>query len=156
MDDNTMRLAMSLAEIVTRNTYNIVSTKITLIREKKKVEEQQAAYEDIINSLLQDKIDLERLAGEYKDMYEKITISEKDIEQLQNTVQQLFKQFSNLPGMNEAGPLLALINKDTIKTMQLLGFNFKEAIGEPLTEACAGAIKRSLGSNTSSKNKSKK
>ena len=27
-----------------------------------------------------------------------------------------------------------LISKDTLKTMQLLGFNYKEAIGEPHTE----------------------
>lgn len=29
---------------------------------------------------------------------------------------------------------------DTLKTMQLLGFNYKAAIGEPLTEICANAI----------------
>ncbi len=155
MDENTMRMTIALTDIVARNTYNIVSTKISLIREKKKAEELQAAYEEIINSLLQDKVDLERLAGEYKEMYEKITISEQDIEQLQNTVQQLFKQFKMLPGMADAEPLLALINKDTIKAMQLLGFNFKEAIGEPLTEACAMAIKRSLGVTSSSRNKGK-
>lgn len=29
---------------------------------------------------------------------------------------------------------------DTLKTMQLLGFNYKAAIGEPLTQICAKAI----------------
>lgn len=37
--------------------------------------------------------------------------------------------------------LVTLLNKDTLKTMQLIGFNYKQAIGEPLTEACATAIK---------------
>ena len=36
--------------------------------------------------------------------------------------------------------LKELIHKDTLKTMQLLGFNYKAAIGEPLTEVCANAI----------------
>ncbi len=34
-----------------------------------------------------------------------------------------------------------LISKDVLKTMQLLGFNYKAAIGEPLTELCANRIK---------------
>ncbi len=41
-----------------------------------------------------------------------------------------------------------LISVDTLKTMQLLGFNYKAAIGEPLTQICADAI-----SNMCSKNK---
>lgn len=33
-----------------------------------------------------------------------------------------------------------IINIDTLKTMQLLGFNYKEAIGVPLTNLCANTI----------------
>lgn len=33
-----------------------------------------------------------------------------------------------------------LISVDTLKTMQLLGFNYKAAIGEPLTQICSRAI----------------
>ena len=32
--------------------------------------------------------------------------------------------------------------------MQLLGFDYKKAIGDPLTEACARAITNSLGGGT--------
>jgi len=52
--------------------------------------------------------------------------------------------------------LIELLNKDTLKTMQLLGFNYKEAIGQPLTEVCANAIKRKLsGANKQSHKKGK-
>lgn len=40
-----------------------------------------------------------------------------------------------------------LISVDTLKTMQLLGFNYKAAIGEPLTQLCADSI-INWGSNT--------
>lgn len=33
-----------------------------------------------------------------------------------------------------------LVNVDRLKSMQLLGFNYKAAIGEPLTQLCAEAI----------------
>ncbi|HEO7293547.1 TPA: hypothetical protein VBE66_001984, partial [Streptococcus agalactiae] len=46
-----------------------------------------------------------------------------------------------------------LLNKDTLKTMQLLGFNYREAIGEPLTEVCANTIKSRLGNFSKSKKK---
>jgi len=39
---------------------------------------------------------------------------------------------------------LDLLNKDTLKTMQLIGFNYKEAIGRPLTEICADALHQKL------------
>lgn len=36
--------------------------------------------------------------------------------------------------------LIDFIQVDTLRTMQLLGFNYKKAIGEPLTKLCADAI----------------
>ena len=49
-----------------------------------------------------------------------------------------------------------LISVDTLKTMQLLGFNYKAAIGEPLTQICANAISNLGNKNKSSVNKQKK
>lgn len=51
--------------------------------------------------------------------------------------------------LNDIGPdtdvamyqqLKELICVDVLKAIQLLGFNYKEAIGEPLTQLCANAI----------------
>ena len=39
--------------------------------------------------------------------------------------------------------LVDLIQVDTLRTMQLLGFNYREAIGDPLTELVANSIKES-------------
>lgn len=36
--------------------------------------------------------------------------------------------------------------------MQLLGFNYKEAIGEPLTEFCSNVTRNKLGGLSSKKN----
>ena len=49
--------------------------------------------------------------------------------------------------------LKELISVDTLKTMQLLGFNYKAAIGEPLTEICANAISKLGNKTTVSKRK---
>jgi len=161
MDEQTMGLAIKYAEVLGKSSYDWVYTKIAQAKEKKKDEEKQIIYEEIINSLLQDKMDLEMVAREYKDLYEKVTISDENIEHLQNTIQRVFQLFSSSSQMLSENQqsielLIQLVNKDTLKTMQLLGFNYKEAIGQPLTEACANAIQRSLGGNRNpSKQKNK-
>ncbi|SFJ43774.1 hypothetical protein SAMN04487936_102170 [Halobacillus dabanensis] len=128
---------------------------------KEKIEEQQVIYDEIINSLLQDKMDLEAIAREYKSLYESVTISDKDIEYLQSTVQQVVELLSSTSPKVSAqqesfNVLINLINKDTLKTMQLLGFNYKEAIGIPLTEVCANAIHTKIGGNNKTSNQRKK
>jgi len=44
-----------------------------------------------------------------------------------------------------------LVNMDTLKTMQLIWFNYKQAIGEPLTKLCADKI-AFLGESPNNKN----
>ena len=44
-----------------------------------------------------------------------------------------------------ANQIKSLFNADTLKAIQLLGFNYKEAIGDPLTRVCAHAIESKLG-----------
>ena len=99
---------------------------------------------------------LERIAKTYKDMYERIEISQEDLEYLQNTIRRVIAIFV---GMEQDGaekaevqqsvePLIQLINADTLRTMQLLGFNYKKAIGEPLTEICYDKIKSFSVKNT--------
>ena len=113
-----------------------------------------------------------RIAQAYKQELDKVIINDKDIEYLHETISKVLdviKMFQ-MVGVDENDQekidainaqmetiesLKALISKDVLKTMQLLGFNFKAAIGEPLTEICANAIS-SLGNKSqvnSGKNK---
>ncbi len=52
----------------------------------------------------------------------------------------------------------SLLSVDTLKAMQLLGFDYKKAIGDPLTEVCADAIRVNLGQKktTANRNNQKK
>ena len=105
---------------------------------------------------------------------ERIVISDDDIEHLHNTVSRLLgiiKAFqlasATAKGEEEIAKVTAqvesyeqikeLISVDTLKTMQLLGFNYKAAIGEPLTEICANAIANigNKGKNAQSNNQQK-
>ena len=92
-----------------------------------------------------------------KEEYEKVHIDDKDIEYLHNTLERVISLLSSFTSVEDGKEdsmkqLVALLNKDTLKTMQLLGFNYKEAIGEPLTEVCSNAIRNKLGGLSSKKN----
>lgn len=161
MEEQLVILASTFLETAGRHTYDWVSTKKNQAKGKKNLEEQQVIYEEIINGLLQDKMELESVTRQYKSLYESITISDTDIEYLQETIQQAVKILNTMSPEVEKqkdsiDTFIKLINKDTLKTMQLLGFNYKEAIGIPLTEVCASTIHKNLGGDKQRKNKTNK
>lgn len=75
-----IQLSTMFFEIVGKQSYDIISNKMKVAKEKGKTEEQQNAYEDIISELMRDNRELENIAGEYKRHYDNLTISDDDIE----------------------------------------------------------------------------
>ena len=154
-------LGISLAELAFKGTATAISNKIKVLKDEKNSEKLRNSYDEIINELLSERDEAVRIAQSYKQELEKIVISDEDIQHLHNTVSRILEivkaiQLANArtTGGEEVkkvqsqvesyNQLKELISVDTLKTMQLLGFNYKAAIGEPLTEICANAIS-SLG-----------
>lgn len=110
---------------------------------------------EVINNLMNDKAQFESLARQYKTLYERVTISDEDIEYLHNTIrnvmilinEKLIENDQEKISEEVLNAILGLLSKESLKTMQLLGFNYKEAIGVPLTELCADFLKNKLGNN---------
>lgn len=142
-----LNLGVSLAELAVKTTATAVATKIKTLKEEKNLEKVRNAYDEIINNLLSEKQEAIRIAQAYKNELEKIQISDEDINHLHNTVKEVLNILQRLsPAMKveDLNNLLSLISVDTLRAMQLLGFNYKAAIGEPLTKLCADKIS-SLG-----------
>ena len=166
-------LGASLAELAVKGTATAVSTKIKAIRDEKNTDKVRNTYDEIVSELLLERDEAIRIAVrlEYqKSELEKVVISDEDIQHLHNTVSNILEiiksiQIANaLPkGEDEIAKVKSqvesyeqikeLISVDTLKTMQLLGFNYKAAIGEPLTEICANAISKLGNKTTVSKRK---
>lgn len=155
-------LGLSLTELAVKGTATAVSTKIKSIKDEKNADKIKNTYDEIISQLLSEREEAIRIAQSYKFELEKVIISDEDIIHLHNTVSRLLEIFKMIQlasamskGEDEIKKIQVqldsyeqikeLISVDTLKTMQLLGFNYKAAIGEPLTEICSNAI-RSIGS----------
>lgn len=138
-----VEMGASLAALAVKGTASAINAKIKVISEEKNVERVRATYDEIINELIAEREEAVRIAQTYKVELDRMEISDADINHLHNTVERVLEilkvMMPNAP-IEPLQQMKALINVDTLKAVQLLGFNYKAAIGEPLTELCANAI----------------
>ena len=152
-----IEMGVSLTELAIKGTATAITNKIKTVKDEKNAEKLRSTYDEIVNELLSERDEAVRIAQAYKSELERIIISDEDIEHLHNTVSRILeivKAFQLAAAMSKGSDEVAkvtaqvesyeqikeLISVDTLKTMQLLGFNYKAAIGEPLTQICANAI----------------
>ena len=133
-------LGVSLTNLAVKGTATAISSKIKAIKDERSIDNVRTTYDEIINELLSEREEAVRIAQAYKSELEKVVISDDDIQHLHNTVTRILEIIKKLQGNTEVNNQLQeyeqikeLISVDTLKTMQLLGFNYKAAIGEPLT-----------------------
>lgn len=164
MDEMTTKLltemGVNLTTLALKGTTTAVQNKIKAIKTQKDLDSVRNSYDEIINELLSEREEAVRIAQAYKEELDKVEISEDDIVYLHNTISkilEIIKSFSNdkdiLDGFEQVKELISV---DTLKTMQLLGFNYKAAIGEPLTEVCSAYILSLLKNSNSSKSNRKR
>ncbi len=138
-----VEMGVSLTELAVKGTATAVTNKIKSVKDEKNLEKLRNTYDEIINELLSERDEAVRIAQAYKSELERIVISDDDIEHLNATATRLLdllRVFSPNIDTKSFEACKDLISIDTLKTMQLLGFNYKAAIGEPLTQICANAI----------------
>lgn len=143
-------LATSLTQLVAKSTATAIAAKVRAVKNERDTKILRNAYNEIVNQLLSEREEALQIAQAYKSELEKVVISDEDIRHLHNTVSRILEimERHQLSEASRFGPeqvekvkeqvksyeqIKELISVDTLKTMQLLGFNYKAAIGAPLT-----------------------
>ncbi len=155
MDTSTIgmmaNMGVKLTELAVKGTATAIHGKIESVKMEKNVDKIRNTYDEIISQLLSEREEAIRIAQIYKEELDKVVISDEDIVHLHNTVTKLLEILKRMTPQSSSLDNFAQINElisiDTLKSMQLLGFNYKAAIGEPLTQVCARAI-TNFGSNS--------
>lgn len=140
-------MGANLTSLAVKGTVTAVTTKIKSIKMERDIEVIKNRYDEILNELLSEREQAVRIAQQYRNELERYQISNEDIDHLHATVGkvlEILKAMSPDTPVKGYEQIRELISVDTLKTMQLLGFNYKAAIGEPLTQACATAIQAKL------------
>lgn len=140
VDPEMMQMTARLAELAVRNSASAVFEKIKTSKAKKSETETIAELTDIIKELIDEKQELELISQAFERELATQKLSENDIKFVGETVLPVIKEFAS-KGKDDNQDLLQsidmiepLISQNTLQVLQILGFNFKKAIGEPFTE----------------------
>lgn len=145
MDPALQQLSLQLGEVAARNAAGSVLDRITAAKARKKNEETIVSLEEIVNDLLADKAELTLIAQALDEQLVAQRLSLEDVAYITENLLPLIEKLSGLTGGAPAsGELTAtvgtLLSKETLTILQLIGFNFRQAIGAPLTELVAQYI----------------
>ncbi len=143
LEKQIAQLGVKLTEAAVRNTAGAISTKIQAAKAKKNDKETIQELEEIISSLISDRNELVQIAQAYEQEFVAQQISSKDIKYINDKFIPVVKDLlvKSAGGdetktkeiqktFDDFAPLLSV---ETLTVLQLLGFNFKKAVGEPLT-----------------------
>lgn len=139
MDPELTQLSLQLANTAVRNSAAAVAERITAARTRKRDQETIAELEDIVNELVADKAELIRIAQAYEEEFVAQRLSPENVEYIIGSVVPVLERLMAESGDEAAvqkfmGLLQPILSVETLTVLQLVGFNFKRAIGEPLTE----------------------
>src|SRR6266516_999816 len=144
LEQQVAALGIRLGEAAFRNTAGAIATRVQTAKAKKNDKETINELEEIINSLIADKNELVQIAEAYKQEFVAQQISQEDIEYITDSFIPVLKGLieQTTSGENSAAAanienaidvLTPLLSVEMLTVLQLVGFNFKKAIGEPLT-----------------------
>lgn len=140
------QLVATLAELAVRNTASAVSSRIQAWRARKDNEVVTNELIELVNELISEKAQAISVAQALEEEVSAQRISEAEItyitEKLIPTAERLAARTSG--GGQEASEFIDilkdLVSTETLTILQLVGFNFKQAIGQPLTQLVERSI----------------
>ena len=132
------QLLVSLADLALKNTAGAINTRIKAIRAGKQQAEVINELVDIVNELVDGRNQLIGIARGLEEALVAQRITDEEIRYITERLIPTFEQLVETTGDTSAPefiePLKAVLSTETLTILQLVGFNFKAAIGEPLTQ----------------------
>lgn len=147
LDPEIVGLASRLTETAARNTAAAIGDRIRSSKAASQAQETIGQLEEIVSELLADKQELTRIARSYQQELVSQQLTHGDVSYIAETVVPLLEQLS--AGMEEEqgekfrkqiDSLKPLLSVETVNILQILGFNFRRAVGEPLTKLIESQI----------------
>lgn len=155
MDPQLVELSARLTEVALKTTATSISSKLKAVKQSRDDKKIIAEMNDMIYDLLDDKQELESIAKSYQEEFIAQKLSEEDLKYISSTVLPIIKNFleelaetqedeeeqqKTLKLIESLDAFESLLSTNTLNVLQLIGFNFKKGIGEPLTELIKNSI----------------
>lgn len=146
-----VELGTQLAASTARNTAAAIADKITATKAAKTAADQVGQLEQIVTDLIADKNELARIAQAYQQELVAQQLTPGDVQYITGTVVPMLEKLADSMGDRGQGAkfkeqlstIKPLLSVETVNVLQLLGFNFRQGIGAPLTHRLKGVIEGS-------------
>ena len=136
------------------DTASAIGSKLRAMKQGRDDKKTIAEMNDLIYELLEEKQEIEIIAKTYQEEIISQKLSEEDLSFVSDTVLPVLKEFmenlaetqneqeqaSTLKTIETVEALEPLLSINTLNVLQMIGFNFKKGIGEPLTELLRTSI----------------
>jgi hypothetical protein len=143
-------LSAQVGEIAARNAAGLIWDRIRATKARQADSETIAELTEIINELIEDKGELVQIARSYEQELVSKQISPEDIEYISTNLVPIIKQVmasvaesrgeSSAASDQLVSQMQPILSIETVTLLQMIGFNFRAAIGEPLTQLLARLI----------------
>lgn len=144
MDPVLQQAGVDLAALAVKNTASSIFDRVRVARTNREKDQTISELEAIINDLIADKLELQRVAEVYREAVAAQTISDEDLAFIAENLVPLLESLG-VPGLDKFRPL---VSPEFLRIAQALGFSFKHALGQPLTEVAAAQIAARLSPPT--------
>lgn len=149
-------IGTELATIAGSKSVEIIFDKIRTVKNKGNKDEIISSLEEIINELIADKNRLIQISQAYEENIITQKITQEEIDYITNSIIPILEQILEQSKPDEVEQIQSVINiikpifsKEIFNILQILGFNFKQAVGEPLTELLASFIRTKINASES-------
>ncbi|ROR54204.1 hypothetical protein EDD41_1397 [Luteococcus japonicus] len=151
IDPSLGPLLAQLGTLTATNTSAAVATRIQASKAAGKHEETVNELQDIIEQLIDERSQLQQIATALRDHLVAESIGRGDITYITDKLLPTVEELMGLGGGDEEqsealAVVKKLVSKEMLTILQLVGFNYKRAIGEPLTRVVENLITSSLPS----------
>ncbi|NQX43986.1 hypothetical protein HQN87_01475 [Paenibacillus tritici] len=148
LDPELIKVGVDLASSVAKNSVQAIAGKIKGAKASGDKDKLVGNLEEIINELISERNRLVQLVQAYEETLITQKISDADIEYITGNIVPLLENLLEQNAGEDAQKTREALNlfkpilsKELFNIVQLLGFNFKQAIGEPLTLLINSTIK---------------
>ena len=144
-DPNIMKASTEQAKLLAKNTTQMVNDRIRISKQATDDKKTINTLDEIITDLIAEKNKLTQIAQTFDEQMVAQKVSDVEINYITDNLLPLLDKLIENSEEHEENKenlemLKPLLSKETFNILQLLGFNYKHAIGEPLTKLVNGLI----------------
>lgn len=148
MDPLLQEAVLQLGQVAARNGASVVMDRVRKAKGRSESKQTIEELQEIINDLIADKNDLIAVGKSLEEQLTAHTINEEDIqfisEQFVPVVESVLEKASGGALPEEVQDLIdslkPLLSPQVLIVAQLLGFSFRQALGEPLTKVARAKV----------------